>query len=72
MVDINADGFLDIYISVIGKYKHLHGRNQLFINNKDGTFTEAAAEYNLDIVGFSQQAFFFDYDLDGDLDMYQP
>lgn len=71
LVDINADGFLDIYISVIGKYKHLHGRNQLFINNKDLTFTEAAVKYNLDIVGFSQQAFFFDYDLDGDLDMYQ-
>ena len=71
MADVNGDGFLDIYVSMVGKYKQFNGHNQLFINNKDLTFTEASKEYGLDIVGFSQQAFFFDFDLDGDLDMYQ-
>lgn len=71
MADVNGDGLLDIYVSVTGKYKQFYGHNQLFINNGDLTFKEASKEYNLDIVGFSQQAFFFDYDLDGDLDMYQ-
>ena len=71
MADVNADGFLDIYVSVVGKYKQFFGHNQLFINNGDLTFTEASKEYGLDLVGFSQQAYFFDYDLDGDLDMFQ-
>ena len=71
MADVNADGFLDIYVSVVGKYKQFFGHNQLFINNGDLTFTEASKEYCLDLVGFSQQAYFFDYDLDGDLDMFQ-
>ncbi len=71
MADVNGDGLLDIYVSVIGRYKQLQGHNQLYINNGNLTFTEASEEYNLDIVAFSQQAYFFDYDLDGDLDMYQ-
>ncbi len=70
MADVNGDGWLDIYVCQVGKYKILEGRNQLYINNKNGTFAERAAEYGLDFQGFSTQATFFDYDRDGDLDMY--
>lgn len=70
MADVNGDGWLDIYVCQVGKYKILEGRNQLYINNQDGTFSERAAEYGLDFQGFSTQATFFDYDRDGDLDMY--
>jgi len=70
MTDINGDGFLDIYTSAIsGKYD-LKGRNELFINNGNGTFTESAAKFGLDFSGLSTQATFFDYDHDGDLDVY--
>ena len=68
MADINGDGFLDIYCSVSGKFSPKE--NQLFINNTDGTFTEKAAEYGLADNGNSVQASFFDYDKDGDLDVY--
>lgn len=68
MADVNGDGFLDIYCSVGGKFKPKH--NQLFINNGDGTFTEKAKDYGLDDAGNSVQATFFDYDKDGDLDLY--
>ncbi len=71
MADVNGDGHLDIYLSVVGDYKQLQGHNQLFINNADLTFTEASQDFGLDVVGFCQQAYFFDYDLDGDLDLYQ-
>ena len=71
MVDINADGWLDIYVSRAGPSKDIVNRtNRLFINNKDNTFTESAAEYGLKYTGYSVQSAFFDYDLDGDLDMY--
>ncbi len=70
MVDINSDGFLDLYVSQVGKFKGLVGHNQLFINNHDLTFTEQSEEYGLDFSGFSTQASFFDFDNDGDLDMY--
>jgi enediyne biosynthesis protein E4 len=70
MADVNADGWLDIYVCEVGKYKTISGKNQLFINNQDGTFSEKAKEYGLDYVGFATQAAFFDYDKDGDLDMY--
>ncbi|MEQ9378424.1 MAG: VCBS repeat-containing protein [Imperialibacter sp.] len=70
MVDINGDGFLDIYQCRLGKYKGIEGSNQLFINNGDLTFSEKASVYGLDFSGFSTQAAFFDYDLDGDLDAY--
>ena len=70
MADVNGDGWLDIYVSQVGDYKAAKGSNQLFINNGDNSFTESAAEYGLDFVGFSTQAAFFDYDRDGDLDMY--
>ena len=67
-VDINKDGFLDIYCSVSGK--NAPHNNVLFVNNKDNTFTEKAAEYGIDCDGQSMQSTFFDYDKDGDLDLY--
>ena len=79
IVDVNGDGLQDIYVCEVGKYKNLHGHNELFINNgfspgegKKGapTFTERSHEYGLDIEGFNTQAVFFDYDHDGDLDMF--
>lgn len=70
MADVNADGWLDIYVCQVGDYKSFKGRNQLFINNGDGTFSEKAAEYGLDLSAFCTQAAFFDYDLDGDLDCF--
>ena len=71
MVDINADGWLDIYVCRSGPSKNTSNRtNRLFVNNKDNTFTEAAADFGLQYKGYSVQSAFFDYDLDGDLDMY--
>ncbi|MCA6379614.1 MAG: VCBS repeat-containing protein [Cytophagales bacterium] len=70
MADVNADGYLDIYLCGVGSYKSFNGFNQLFINNGDLTFTERAKEYGLFFQGLSTQSTFFDYDLDGDLDMY--
>ncbi|MGA0556367.1 VCBS repeat-containing protein [Larkinella sp. VNQ87] len=70
MADVNADGWLDIYVCAVGNFKGLEGSNELYINNQDGTFTEKAADYGLDFTGFSTQAAFFDYDHDGDLDCY--
>jgi len=69
LVDINADGFLDIYLTVSGVNKAKR-KNLLFINQGDLTFTEEAESYGLDDDGYSTHAAFFDYDLDGDLDMY--
>ena len=71
MADINADGWLDIYVCNAGidKWKNGDG-NKLFINNHDLTFTEKAKEYGLDEKGYTTHAAFFDYDLDGDLDCY--
>ncbi|MDB9720588.1 VCBS repeat-containing protein [Winogradskyella sp.] len=72
MADVNADGYLDIYVSRNGNSANAEERqNQLFINNQDLTFTESAQLYGLADVGFSTQAVFFDMDNDGDLDMYQ-
>lgn len=74
-VDINSDGLLDIYVCKASGYRSLKGKNLLYINqgvNSKGvpTFKEAASSYGLDFSGLSTQAAFFDYDLDGDLDMY--
>lgn len=72
MADVNADGYLDIYVSRNGNSENPSDRrNQLYINNQDLTFTESAIKYGLADVGFSSQAVFFDMDNDGDLDMYQ-
>lgn len=70
LVDINADGWLDIYVCNAGYKPGEKPENELFINNKDLTFTEKAAEYGLNEDGYTTHAAFFDYDLDGDLDCY--
>ncbi len=70
LVDINADGFLDIYVSNSGDIKGDNKQNELFINNGNLTFTEMASDYGLDDTGYSTHAAFFDYDRDGDLDCY--
>ena len=70
MADINGDGLLDIYVCKSGPMKGMQRHNELFINNGDLTFTEKSKEYGIAEVGLSQHAVFFDYDKDGDLDMY--
>ncbi len=70
MVDINQDGWLDIYVCVSGSSKQSEMANLLYINNGDLTFTESADEYGLADTRQSMQAAFFDYDKDQDLDMY--
>jgi enediyne biosynthesis protein E4 len=75
VVDINNDGLLDIYICRVGNYEVLQSRNQLLVCqgiDKNGVpyYKDEAKEYGLDFSGFSTQAVFFDYDGDGDLDMY--
>lgn len=70
MADVNGDGWLDIYVCRSAANMTDRRRNLLFINNGDLTFTEKAAAYGLDDPGYSTQASFFDYDGDGDLDMF--
>ena len=75
MADVNGDGRLDLYVSVVDGVEGLEGTNQLYINQGTGddgvpTFREAAEEYGLDAQGYGTQAAFFDYDGDGDLDVY--
>src|SRR5207245_7267292 len=71
MVDINDDGYLDIYVSVSGApwSQGKDRANLLFINNGNGTFREAAAEYGIADTGFTTHAVFLDYAGDGDLDL---
>ncbi|GAB3272294.1 VCBS repeat-containing protein [Larkinella harenae] len=70
LVDINGDGWLDIYVCYSGSGRPEQRRNRLYINNKNLTFTEKAAQYGLDLTTHSTQAAFFDYDKDGDLDCF--
>lgn len=70
MIDINQDGWLDIYVCVSGSGEISERANLLYINQKDNTFIEKAKEYGLADTSQSTQAAFFDYDLDGDLDMF--
>lgn len=75
IVDINQDGMLDIYISQVGDFESMKGHNLLYVCQeiKDGVpvYAEKSKEYGLDLIVFGTQAMFFDYDLDGDLDMFQ-
>jgi enediyne biosynthesis protein E4 len=75
VADINNDGLLDIYVCRVGNFQQLQSKNQLWLCTgitKDSIpqFKEAAAAYGIAFSGFSTQAAFLDYDLDGDLDMY--
>lgn len=70
MADVNGDGFLDIYVCVTGFKQEENKRNLLFINNGDATFSEKGSSLMIDDNGASQMASFFDYDNDGDLDLY--
>jgi hypothetical protein len=70
MADVNADGFLDIYVSTVSQKFNLKGHNELYINNGNLTFRESSAEYGLNTSCLTTQSAFFDYDKDGDLDCY--
>lgn len=70
MADVNGDGWLDIYVCAVVGIQGFRGHNELFINQQDGTFKEEAARYGLDHDSYSSSAAFFDFDLDGDLDLY--
>jgi hypothetical protein len=70
LVDINQDGFLDIYVCNAGYQPGVNTANELWINDGKMHFTDQAAKYGLDDPGFTTHAAFFDYDLDGDLDCY--
>ncbi|QEC65697.1 RNA-binding protein [Mucilaginibacter ginsenosidivorans] len=70
MADVNGDGLIDIYVCYSGKTSDDARRNQLFINQGNNKFKEEAKAYGLDDPSYSTQAVFFDYDNDGDLDMF--
>ncbi|MDQ3017686.1 MAG: CRTAC1 family protein, partial [Bacteroidota bacterium] len=70
MVDVNGDGWLDLYVCKSGKPDASNRHNELFINNGDLTFTEVSEQVGIADVGLSTHAVFFDYDRDGDLDCY--
>ncbi len=70
IVDLNSDGLLDIYVCNAGIREDGGQENSLFINKGDLTFQEVASKYGLDENGYTTHAAFFDYDLDGDLDVY--
>lgn len=70
MADVNADGWLDIYVCNAGYIRGEDQQNELFVNNGDLTFSEQGAAFNLNEGGYTTHAAFFDYDSDGDLDVY--
>jgi hypothetical protein len=70
MVDVNGDGWLDIFVCKSGPPSKGVRHNQMFLNNKDLTFSDVAPQWGIDDIGLSIQASFFDFDRDGDLDFY--
>ncbi|MFK5983248.1 MAG: CRTAC1 family protein [Flavobacteriaceae bacterium] len=71
MLDINNDGWLDIYVCKAGSLDSDDGRrNLLFVNQKNGTFSEQGKQWGIDDPGYTTQAYSLDYDKDGDLDLY--
>jgi len=70
MEDINNDGYLDIYVSKVNRNKSLENHNLLYLNQGDNSFREASKSYGLNFSGLATQASFFDYDNDGDMDVY--
>ena len=70
MIDINNDGWLDIFVCKSGPFEPKYRKKIFYINNGDGTFTDKAKEYGLDEESYTTQVYFFDYDRDGDMDVY--
>ena len=70
MADVNGDGLLDIYVCRSAASNPEKRKNLLFVNNGDLTFTEKGSEFGVDDSGYTTQGAFFDYDNDGDLDLY--
>jgi enediyne biosynthesis protein E4 len=71
MVDINDDGLLDIYVCKSGTFPDpAYRANALYVNKGNLKFSEEGAAYGLQDVSYSTQAYFADFDVDGDLDMY--
>ena len=71
MLDVNADGWLDIYVCKAGSLRDDNGRrNLLFVNQQDGSFEEEGAKWGLDDPGYTTQVYPIDYDKDGDMDLY--
>jgi enediyne biosynthesis protein E4 len=70
MIDINNDGWLDIYVCKAGISSEKDRQNILYINNHNQTFTDRSSEWGLNYPGYSTQSYFFDFDKDGDMDVY--
>jgi hypothetical protein len=70
IIDVNGDGWNDIYVCRYLLEDPNLCRNVLLINNRDNTFTDETVKYNVGDSGFSIMATFFDFDNDGDLDLY--
>jgi hypothetical protein len=69
ITDLNSDGYPDIHLSSVA-YLNWKGHNEFYLNNGDGTFKEISSALGIDLVGYGQQALFFDADNDGDQDLY--